>query len=175
MKYYIIVCLMYLLSSCNTSHLLSKVVENQASYLESINKEWDSSYGQINEPLKDVASKIELKINTLDKTFFRNDTIYLLGSYDYETGYVDGQIWSGNEFYSFEIRQEINAPVRVKVQKGIFRNFKGIDNLFEYCERIKFVDKELIPGEVDGGYYFLLSRIINSKKLKIQTRGFEEK
>jgi len=175
MKYYLIACVLYLSSSCSTLHLISSIADSQVSYLKSANNKSVATFNEINLSLKEVASEIESGITVLDKTFFGNDTIFVLSAFDFETGAIIGQIWSGNNFYSFEIIEgEENSLIKVNVSEGVLMFFKECNYIIEECKTMKVIDRELNPGEIEGGMYFLLSKVINSRKLKIETIAFEQ-
>ena len=172
MKYTLSTIFLYIVMGCSSLNITSKVIENQTKYLNGIDAEFAEPYKEINLVFKDVAVQIESKIEKDDTNFLKQDTIFVLNALDFETGIIYGHIWSSKKSFSYEIG--CNRPHKVEVVSGLSDIFKENKSIIEECQTMEVKARELNPGEIEGGLYFLLSRVINYEDLNIETIAFEQ-
>ncbi|TKG92941.1 hypothetical protein EYV94_18395 [Puteibacter caeruleilacunae] len=172
MKYILLSVVLWVMVRCSSSGILSKVSENQAKYLSHVDAEQAEPYNEINMVFEDIADQVEHWLMRNDTDVLCHDTIYVLNTLDYETGYVFGLIWSSKESFSYKIMS--GSSKNVKIESGISSTFKEYSYIIEECESMEIKAKELNPSEIEGGLYFLMSRISNDIALRIETIAFEQ-
>lgn len=172
MKYILLTITLYLVMGCSFLNITSKIVKNQTKYLNGIDAELSEPYKEINLAFKEVSDQIESQIKKNDIDFLKQDTIFVLNALNFETGFIYGHIWSSKMSFSYEI--ECNIPHKVEVVKGISNIFEENISIIKECQTMDIKSRELNPGEIEGGLYFLLSRFIISKELNVKTIAFEQ-
>lgn len=152
---------------CDRTSVFENILISQDKYIDGIKGDVANTYRDINVCLGDIANELENNVNLCEKDFFKRDTINILSCIDEVTGIVEGRIWSNKMVFSFQI----NESCKLKFMEGESKYFKEIMPIIHECKSMKVKDRSMYYGEVDGGGYFLFSRVIDSK---IDVVAFQE-
>lgn len=144
---------------CIKGDFFDNILEKQESIISNINKSGRPVYIEINECLKHISSELREKILSKDSLFFSYNKINILSSIDEETGLFAGVIWSSNKRYYFEIGHSTNDLDKFYFIESDNCFIKEYSAIILECESMDIQYRNTEIGEVEGGLYFLFSRI----------------
>ncbi|MGB5990491.1 MAG: hypothetical protein WBG43_12245 [Marinifilaceae bacterium] len=147
------------LGGTKKSDFFDNLFEKQESIISNINKSDRPVYIEINECLKHIASELREKILSKDSLFFSYNKINILSSIDEETGFFGGVIWSSNKRYYFELGHSTNDLDKFYFIEGDNCFIKEYSAIILECESMDIQYRNPEIAEVEGGLYFLFSRI----------------
>lgn len=171
MKNIVILIIISMCLGCDRFSLIDNIIVNQDRYIDGIKGDVANTYRDINACLKNIANELDNNVNLCDSDFFKRDTINILSCIDEVTGIVEGRIWSSSKVFSFNVNETGGRLCKLKFIKGDSKYFKEIKPIIYECETMKIKDRSMYYSEVDGGLYFLFSRVVRNK---IDVVAFQE-